>query len=123
MTHSVVMSFANFLQKQSFSTTMWDKGYGPDEVNKVCGEMTRFMQAELGIPGEFIVLWAESDGIIFYGDSELAYAVDERAYLLPNPYIEGDSEGFVSALLKITSGLQAELYDVPMKHRVLFNAI
>ncbi len=123
MAISIAVSFAKFLRENAFSTSMWAGGYSPDDVNVVCEKMTEWAHEELRIKGEFLVLWGESDGIQFRGDRELGYVDGERAYLLPNPYIEGDSVGFITSMAKIVTGLQSELYDVIVIHRILHNAI
>ncbi|MHB1681809.1 MAG: hypothetical protein ACYCYO_03135 [Bacilli bacterium] len=123
MVQSVLLAFALFLQKHGYSTSMWEDGYTPDDANLVCREMAVFAHDTLGLQGDFIVLWAQSDGIVFSGDSEFAYCMNDRAYLMPNPFIEGDSEGFVASLLHIVNGASQQLYEVFVRHRVLYNAI
>ncbi|PWI58357.1 hypothetical protein [Sulfoacidibacillus thermotolerans] len=123
MTISIPLSFAKFLQAHVFSTTMWENGYDSDESNRVCAAMTEWAQRDLGISGEFVIIWSANQGAVFSGDCELAYLHANRAYLLPNPYLEGNAEGFIHALQKIVEGHWSELYDVPFSHRVLYNVV
>lgn len=123
MAQSVLLSFALFLKTHAYTTSMWEQGYSADDVNQVCHELTKWAQDELGLPGEFLVLWSRQDGITFSGDSELVYANGDKAYLLPNPFIEGDSEGFVVALTTIVAGNEATLYETEIGARVLYNAV
>lgn len=123
MAQSVLLSFANFLKSHEYSTRMWEQGYQAEDVNEVCHELTEWAQTALELPGEFVVLWSRRDGIQFSGDSELAYTTDGHAYLVPNPFIEGDSEGFVVALNSILAGLADQLYETNIEARVLYNAV
>lgn len=115
--------FAKFLQAHQYDTKMWEHGYSPDDVNEVCHELSAWASQTFGLQGEFIVLWAEQDGITFAGDSELAYADAGTGYLLPNPFIEGDVEGFVVGLQHIVNGDMGDLYQVEVRGRVLYNAV
>lgn len=123
MAQSVLLSFANFLKSHEYSTRMWEHGYTVEDVNQVCHELTTWAQTALELAGEFIVLWSERDDIYFSGDSELAYTVNGHAYLLPNPFIEGDSEGFVVALHTILAGHETQLFAMEIQARVLYNAV
>jgi len=123
MSISPLVSFAKFLSEHEYNTTMWENGITPGDANEVCHELTEWAKHAFALPGEFIVLWSEQDGIQFKGDNELAYAVDGTAYLFPSPFLEGESEGFVSALLRVLGGSFDQLFSCPVKSRVLFNAV
>lgn len=119
----VFSAFARFLQENEYSTTMWESGYTPAEANEVCAGLTDWGQTQLGLKGEFLVLWSKQDGTQFSGDSELIYVQDGQAYLLPNPFLEGDPDGFLTSLLRILDGALAELYPIEIQSRILFNAV
>jgi hypothetical protein len=123
MSLSVLAAFAKFLQDNQYSTRMWEGGYSSDDVNEVCHRLTQWAQRELGLPGEFLILWSELDGTRFSGDNELIYLADDRAFLVPNPFIEGESEEFIATLQRIVHGRFGELYEVPVQRRILFNAV
>jgi len=120
---SVLLSFVKFLQSNQYSTSMWEKGYSPNESNEVCHRLTEWAQNELDSPGEFVMMWATLDDITFCGDSELAYTNDGNGYLVPNPFIEGDAEGFTAALQLVLQNQLQQLYTVQVNKRILFNAI
>jgi hypothetical protein len=123
MTLSILTAFAKFLQEHGYSTTMWEGGYRPEEANQVCHALTEWGQHTLQLDGEFLVLWTALVDTQFSGDNELIYVSHDKAYLIPNPFIEGDSEGFVSSLQRILHGKLEELYEVPMRRRILYNAV
>jgi hypothetical protein len=123
VTLSVLTAFAKFLSRHEYSTTMWENAYGAKDANDVCHELTLWTQNELQLDGEFLILWSRLDGTNFSGDNELVYVLDDHAYLIPNPFIEGDSEGFVVALQTIISRNYAELYRVQIQNRILYNAV
>jgi hypothetical protein len=123
MALSVLTAFAQFLSSHKYSTSMWENGYGWNEANEVCHELTTWAQSVLELPGEFLVLWSDQEETKFFGDNELGYALEGVAYLLPSPFIEGDSEGFVTALQRIIHGGLNELYAVDIRGRVLYNAV
>jgi hypothetical protein len=123
MTLSVITEFAKFLRDHGYTTRMWEGGFSSDDVNQVCHELTGWGKTTLGLTGEFIVLWSAKNGIEFSGDSELIYTTGEDAHLIPNPFIEGDSEGFVTAVTKIVQGFEKELYPVELRERILYNAV
>ena len=118
----VVIEFAKFLQDHQYSTRMWDGGYTPEESNAVCHDLTQWAEGAWQLPGEFLMLWSRAEETQFSGDSELVYFVNDIAYLLPNPFIEGDAEGFVQTLSTIVAGHVETLYSVPIQQRVLYNA-
>lgn len=122
MTPNVLTSFAVFMRDHGYTTRMWENGYTAALANDVCHAMTEWFQTTFQSSGEFVVLWSNGDGVSFSGDSELVYLEDGIAYLVPNPYIEGDSEGFVTALMKIVHGYKVELYQTEVQNRVLYNA-
>jgi hypothetical protein len=123
MSLSLLASFAKFLQDNQYSTRMWEGGYGSAEVNEVCDRLTQWAKRDLGLTGEFLILWTALDGTQFSGDNELIYLVDDRAYLIPNPFIEGESEEFIATLQRIVHGRFGELFEVPMQRRILYNAV
>lgn len=123
MSISPLVSFAKFLSEHQYNTSMWEHGTSPNEANSVCHELTEWGKREFQLPGEFIVLWSTQEGIHFSGDNELAYTVDGIAYLFPNPFLEGDSEGFISAFLRVLNGSFNQLFSCPIQSRILFNAI
>lgn len=102
---------------------MWERGYTPAESNEVCAALTDWGQIQLGLQGEFLVLWSKQEGTHFSGDSELIYMQGAAAYLLPNPFLEGDSDGFLTALLRLLDGATEELYPTKIRSRILFNAV
>lgn len=120
---SAAMTFAKFLHTEKYDTRMWENGYTMNDVNGVCHALTTWGKDVFGLTGDFVMIWAVQDGIQFSGDSELAYVVDGRGFLLPNPFIEGDAEGFVVALAQIVQGDTAQLYAVTPRSRVLYNAV
>ena len=120
---SVMMEFARFLRDHSYTTSMWDSGYTAADSNGVCHELTKWFQQTWGQAGEFLMLWSSVNDTQFSGDSELVYLVDGRAHLIPNPFIEGDAEGFVLALAAIVEGHDNTLYSVQIKQRILYNAV
>lgn len=101
---------------------MWEHGYSSDDANEVCHRLSEWVQTALSLPGECLVLWSKQDGIRFTGDSELVYAMSGTAYLLPNPFLEGDPEGFIVAMQKIVEGHVSELFAIELQSRVLYNA-
>jgi hypothetical protein len=120
---SVVIEFAKFLQEHQYSTEMWGSGYTSAESNGVCHDLTKWGQTTWQLPGEFLMLWSRSQDTQFLGDSELVYFINDLAYLLPNPFIEGDAEGFVLALATIVAENVESLYSVTIRQRVLYNAV
>jgi len=120
---SLLTAFAAFLKEHDYSTTMWEHGYTQDEANDVCHALTTWATEAQGLTGEFIMLWSMRDDLSFSGDSELAYAVAGCAYLFPNPFIEGDAEGFLSALQNVMNGRLDDLYQAPIESRLLYNAV
>lgn len=120
---SVVIELAKFLQEHLYSTRMWDSGYTPAQSNEVCHDLTQWAEGVWQLPGEFLMLWSRAEETQFFGDSELVYFVNDIAYLLPNPFIEGDAEGFVQTLSTIVAGHVETLYGVPIQRRILYNAI
>ncbi|MCY0875836.1 MAG: hypothetical protein OWT28_06160 [Firmicutes bacterium] len=122
MAKSIWMAFADFLKRHGYSTTMWESGYSCGDANEVCRHVTAWMQQDLSLPGECLMLWAKREGTSFSGDSELIYAVDDNGLLLPNPFLEGDAEGFITALQKIMEGKSNELFVIALQSRVLYNA-
>jgi hypothetical protein len=123
MAPSVITEFVKFLRDHGYTTRMWEGGFTSDDVNKVCHELTVWGQTTFGLVGEFIVVWSVKNDIQFSGDCEMVYAAGASAYLIPNPFIEGDSEGFLTALTKIVQGIEKELYPVELKQRILYNAV
>lgn len=123
MTKSVWMTFATFLKSNGFSASMWENGCTSDEANAVCHALTHWLQSEWELPGEFLLLWTRRDGIAFQGDHELVYAEDGLAYLLPNPFLEGDPEGFITMLQTILAGDRSTLFSVSLQSRLLYNAV
>lgn len=123
MTQSPLTSFALFLRDHQYSTRMWENGYTPAEANGVCHHLTEWAQTNWALDGEFLMLWASREGAGFFGDSELVYVLGRKAHLIPNPFLEGDAEGFVVAFQKILSGELGELYSLSVAERVLFNAV
>lgn len=119
----VFAAFARFLQEHEYSTMMWEKGYTPSEANEVCAALTEWGQVQLGLEGEFLVLWTKQVGTQFSGDSELIYLQGTEAFLLPNPFLEGDSDGFLTSLLRLRDGAAEELYPTKIQSRILFNAV
>lgn len=102
---------------------MWDDGYSSNDSNEVCHHLTQWIQSVWGVDGEFLMLWSEYEDAKFEGDSELAYFTDGLAHLMPNPFIEGDAEGFIVALATILEGAGDSLYRVSIGKRVLYNAV
>jgi hypothetical protein len=123
MTLSVLTAFARFLQERNYSTTMWEGGYSPEEVNQVCHALTEWALKTLQLDGEFLVLWTQLVDTEFSGDSELIYVSADKAYLVPNPFIEGEFEGFVTSLQRILQGKWEELFEVSVHRRILYNAV
>lgn len=123
MALSVLSAFAKFLNQHNYSTLMWESGYGQDAANDVCHELTAWARDVFQIDGEFLMLWTHREDTRFFGDSELAYAAAGKAYLVPNPFLEGDAEGFVTALHRIVENEVGELYAVDIQGRVLYNAV
>jgi len=119
----VFSSFARFLEEHKYTTTMWETGYSAAQSNEICAALTQWGQSAMSLNGEFLMLWSEQVETKFRGDSELVYAVDGLAYLLPNPFLEGDSEGFLGALVHLVQGNQDDLYSTPIRSRILFNAV
>lgn len=122
MALSVLTAFAKFLGENQYTTSMWENGYNSDEVNEVCHALTTWAQRVLDVTGEFLILWSSCNDTQFSGDNELIYAVDGAGYLIPNPFLEGDSEGFVTALQRILHDGLDELYTVEIHSRILYNA-
>lgn len=122
MTKSIWMAFAEFLQANGYDTKMWERGYTSDEANEVCHRMTTWWQHDLALSGECLMLWSTRDGIRFSGDSELVYALNGTGYLLPNPFLEGDAEGFLVTLQNIAAGKLSQLFATSLRGRVLYNA-
>ncbi|QQE77788.1 hypothetical protein [Alicyclobacillus sp. SO9] len=120
---SVLLSFAEFLRNHEYTTSMWENHYTSNDVNQVCHHLTKWAQTAFGLDGEFLILWSRQEGMNFEGDSELCYLTDGTAYLLPNPFIEGDAEGFVVALQGILHNDVSDLYETPVVSRVLYNAV
>lgn len=123
MAQAPLLEFAKFLKEHNYTTQMWDGGYTPERSNGVCHQLTEWARQVFELPGEFLMLWSEVEGTQFTGDSELVYFSENLAHLVPNPFIEGDAEGFVVALATIISGASDTLYRVPIKQRVLYNAV
>jgi hypothetical protein len=123
MSLSILASFAKFLQANQYSTSMWERGYDSAEVNEVCDRLTQWAKGELELQGEFLILWSALDGTQFSGDNELIYLQNGKAYLIPNPFIEGESEEFIAALQRILHGRFGELFEVPIQRRILYNAV
>lgn len=119
----VFSAFARFLEEHQYSTTMWEKGYTTGQANEVCAALTEWGQRQLGLIGEFLILWSKQEGTRFSGDSELIYVQESQAYLLPNPFIEGDPDGFLTSLLRLLDGAADELYPASIRSRILFNAV
>lgn len=123
MARSVVTSLAKFMQQHGYTTRMWEHGCTPEEANAVCYELTEWMRGELAVDGEFLLVWSKRQGTSFSGDNELCYLMEEKAYLMPNPFLEGDAEGFVVACQAIVSGRVNELYTTDVRERILYNAV
>ncbi len=123
MTLSVLTAFAKFLKEHGYRTTMWEGGYSPEEVNQVCHALTEWATQTLQLDGEFLVLWTQLVDTQFSGDNELIYVSAGKSYLIPNPFIEGDSEGFVTSLQRILQGKVEELFEVSVRRRILYNAV
>lgn len=120
---SVSLSFAKFLQDHKYTTQMWETPYTFETVNDVCQRLSLWGRTELNLQGEFLVIWAEQVGDSFRGDNELVYLIQDKAYLLPNPFIEGDAQGFIAALAHILEGEWGEFYEISLRKRYGYNAV
>lgn len=123
MAISVLMLYGKLMKDHGYTTKMWEDGYGANEANDVCHELTKWAQEDLQLDGEFLVLWTYLNGTEFSGDNELVYVDAQGAYLIPNPFLEGDSEGFIVGMQKILNGDPSDLYEVSIQNRILYNAV
>lgn len=122
---NVLTSFAMFLKHKGYTTRLWENSFTSADVDAVCNALSEWAQTEWNLPGEFLMLWSRREHGMFVGDSELIYfeSAESNAYLVPNPFLEGDAEGFVVAVQAIVNGRQSELYRVMIQAREMYNAV
>lgn len=115
--------FARFLADHGYTTTMWENGFHSEDANEVCQTLSQWFQEKTHLDGEFLIIWGALDGVRFSGDAELAYFDGQQAYVMPNPFLEGNGDAFVAALDALAHDRKDLLYPAEIQKRILFNAV